>query len=97
LSPDYRGISVLRADDLASQALIAGSPALPLARAAALAVLSDGRWVVAEGNALYWISPEEFEVVGRVNLSNPVSQGGLVADPAGGRIVGADADSISVY
>jgi DNA-binding beta-propeller fold protein YncE len=97
LSPDYRGISVLRAGDLAPQALIAGSPAWPLARAAALAALPDGRLVVAEGNVLYWISPDKFEVVGRVGLNEPISAGGLSADPAGGHVAGADSDSISVY
>jgi hypothetical protein len=101
LAPGYRGISVLRAGDLAPQALIAGSPAWPLARTAALAALPDGRLVVAEGNDLYWISlgisPDKAEVVGRAHLSEPLSQGGLVADPTSGRIVGADLDSVVVY
>jgi uncharacterized repeat protein (TIGR01451 family) len=97
LAPDYRGISVLHAGDLAPQALIAGSPAWPLAQAAALAALPDGRLVVAEGSDLYWVSPDKFEVVGRVHLSEPLSQGGLSADPASGRLVGADSDSIAVY
>ena len=84
LAPNYRGISVLRAGDLAPQALIAGSPAWPLARAAALAALPDGRLVVAEGNDLYWLSPDKAEVVGRTYLSGPISSGGLSADPVSG-------------
>jgi hypothetical protein len=97
LAPDYRGISVLGTGDLAPQALIAGSPAWPLARASALAILPDGRLVVAERSDLYWISPDEAKVVGRVHLSEPLNQGGLSADPASGRILGADSDSIAVY
>ncbi len=92
---------MLRAGDLAPQALIAGSPAWPLARAAALAVLPDGQLVVAEGNDLYLISlglsSDKAEVVGRVHLSEPLSQGGLVADPDSGRIIWSDADNISMY
>jgi hypothetical protein len=98
LAPDYRGISVLRTGDLAPLALIAGSPAWPLARAAALAALPDGRLVVVEGNDLYWISlgisPDKAEVVGRVHLSEPVSQGGLAADPVSGRIAGIDSSGV---
>jgi len=94
LAPDYRGISVLRAGGLAPQALIAGSPAWPLARAAALAVLPDGRLVVAEGSELYWLSPDKAEVVGRVHLSEPLSQGGLSADPVSGRMAGIDSNGV---
>ncbi len=94
LAPNYRGISVLRADDLAPQALIAGSPAWPLARAAALAVLPDGRLVVAEGNDLYWLSPDKAEVVGRAPLSDPISPGSLSVDPVSGRVVGIDSSGV---
>jgi hypothetical protein len=102
LAPNYRGISVLRAGDLAPQGLIAGSPAWPLARAAALAVLPDGRLLVAEGNDLYWISlgislgvsPDKAEVIGRTHLRDPISPAGLSADPVGKHIAGIDSSGV---
>jgi hypothetical protein len=93
LSPEYRGISVLRADDLSPQALVAGSPAFPLQQAAALVVLPDGRLVVAEGADLYWIAPEGLGVVSRVRLSGPVGWGKLAADSTG-RIVWTDSTGV---
>jgi hypothetical protein len=87
LSPRYRGISVLRADDLSSLALVAGSPGTPLKQAAALALSSDGHLLVAEGARLYQISPENFDVVSETRLENPVERGELLADPATGQAI----------
>jgi DNA-binding beta-propeller fold protein YncE len=86
LSPQYRGISVLRAGDLASLALVAGRPALPLKQAMALALAPDGHLLLAEGTDLYRISPEDFSVANLAWLRYPVGRGGLVADPTTGRI-----------
>jgi hypothetical protein len=86
LSPHYRGISVLRADDLSSLALVAGGPAIPLQQATALALAPGGHLLVAEGTDLYRISPEDFSVVNLAWLQYPVGRGGLVADPTTGRI-----------
>ncbi len=87
LSPRYRGISVLRADDLSLLALVAGSPGTPLKQATALALSSDGRLLIAEGTHLYQISPEDFDVISETRLENPVERGGLVADVATGQAV----------
>jgi len=82
LSPRYRGISVLRTDDLSSLALVAGSPNAPLQQATALALSATGRLWVAEGTHLYQISPEDFHVVNQTWLETPVEQGELVIDLA---------------
>ncbi len=86
LSPQYRGISVLRAGDLASLALVAGRSAIPLKQATALALAPDGHLLVAEGTDLYRISPEDFSVANLAWLRYPVERGGLVAGPTTGRI-----------
>ncbi len=88
LSPRYRGVSVLGAGDLSLLALVAESPLVPLRRAGALAVSSGGRLWLAEGNRLYRIAPEDFALVEEIALEEPVVQGGLAADAAGGRLVG---------
>jgi hypothetical protein len=87
LSPRYRGISVLKTDDLSSLALVAGSPTTPLAQAAALALSADGYLLVAESTRLYQISPEDFDVVTQARLEHPVKRGGLMADPVTGRAI----------
>ncbi len=87
LSPRYRGISVLRADDLFSLALVAGSPDVPLKEASTLALSSNSRLLVAEGIHLYSISPEQFEVCSQSRLEHPVGRGKLAADQATGRIL----------
>jgi uncharacterized repeat protein (TIGR01451 family) len=95
LSPRYRGISVLRADDLASLALVAGRPALPLKQATALALAPDGHLLVAEGTGLYRISPEDFSLDNLAQLEDGVERGGLVADPTTGRIIWIDSVGVS--
>jgi sugar lactone lactonase YvrE len=95
LSPQYRGISVLRAGDLASLALVAGRPALPLKQATALALAPDGHLLVAEGTGLYRISPEDFSLVNLAQLEGGVERGGLVADPATGRIIWVNSVGVS--
>jgi hypothetical protein len=87
LSPEYRAISVLRAEDLSMLALVAGSPAVPLERAAALALSPGGQLLVAEGDRLYQVSPEDFRLVGQASMIYPAGLGGLVADPVTGRVV----------
>jgi uncharacterized repeat protein (TIGR01451 family) len=89
LSPEYRAISVLRAEDLSRLALVAGSPAVPLERAAALALSPGGQLLVAEGARLYQVSPEDFRLVSQASMTYPARLGGLEADPVTGRIVWA--------
>ena len=96
LSPRYRGISVLRAGDLAPLALAAGSPGIPLKQATALALSSDGRLLVAEGSRLYQISPEDFDVIRETQLENSVERGGLVADAASNQALWLDPSGIFV-
>jgi DNA-binding beta-propeller fold protein YncE len=87
LSPGYRAIWVLSAEDLSRLALVAGSPTVPLRRAAALAFSPGGQLLVAEGAQLYGISPEDFHLVARAGMTSPAGRGGLEADPATGRLV----------
>jgi uncharacterized repeat protein (TIGR01451 family) len=87
LSPRYRGIAVLRADDLTSLALVAGSSDTPLKQATALALSSEGYLLVAEGTHLYQISEEDFDVKSETRLENPVARGGLVVDVVAGQAV----------
>jgi hypothetical protein len=84
LSPRYRGIFVLSADDLSLQALVAGSPITPLQQATALTLSPDGQLLVGEGNRLYWFSSEDFTIISQVVLEHPVARGGLASDPATG-------------
>jgi hypothetical protein len=96
LSPRYRGIAVLRADDLSSLALVAESPGTPLKQATTLALLSAGHLLVAEGTRLYQISPEEFNVKSETRLKNPVTRGGLVVDGVAGQAVWVDPTGIFI-
>jgi DNA-binding beta-propeller fold protein YncE len=84
LSPRYRGISVLKTDDLSSLALVAGSLVTPLTQATALVLSANGHLLVAEGSSLYQISTEDFDVVTRARFEYPVERGGLAADPITG-------------
>jgi hypothetical protein len=86
LSPRYRGIFVLGADDLTPLALVAGSPITPLQQATALTLSRDGQLLVGEGDWLYSISSEDFTIVNQVGLGHPVVRGGLVSDRISGRI-----------
>jgi hypothetical protein len=96
LSPEYRAISVLRAGDLSKLALVAGSPAVPLERAAALALAPSGHLLLAEGARLYQVSPEDFRLVGQAGMIYPAGPGGLEADPVTGRIVWTAAQGVWV-
>jgi hypothetical protein len=88
LSPHYRGIAVLGADDLSPLALVAGSPDLPLEQAAALALSSDGALMVAERKRVYLVRPDDFGVVAQIGLEHALAQAGLAVDPTSGRAVG---------
>ena len=89
LSPRYRGISVLRAEDLSLLALVAGSLDTPLKQAMALALSSDGHLLVAEGTHLYRISPDSFTLVNQARQmpEYAVGRGGLAADPITNRTI----------
>jgi DNA-binding beta-propeller fold protein YncE len=95
LSPQYRGLSVLKANDLSSLALVAGGLAVPLKQATALAISPDSHLLVAEGPHLYRISPEDFSVAILAQLGKQVRRGGLVADPATGRVFWIDPAGLS--
>jgi hypothetical protein len=97
LSPHYRGIAVLAAEDLSSLALVAGSPDLPLKQATALALASDGALLVAEGDHVYLVRPEGFRVVTQIGLESPLAQAGLAVDPTSGRAVGIGPGGIVTF
>jgi hypothetical protein len=96
LSPEYRAISVLGAEDLSELALVAGSPAVPLKRAGALSLAPDGQLLLAEGARLYQVSPEDFRLVGQADMLYPAGHSGLEADPVTGRIVWTGAQGVWV-
>lgn len=92
LSPRYRGIAVLRGDDLSSLALVAGSLDTPLKQATAMALSSHGLLLVAEGAHLYQISSQDFSVISlaQPGPEYPAGPVELAVDPATGHIVWLD-------
>lgn len=68
LTPKYRALYVLQADDLSLLALAVGSDTFPLQRAAVIAPWENGQILVLEGEQIYQLQPaladDDFEVVG---------------------------------
>ncbi len=68
LTPKYRALYVLRANDLSLLILAAGSNTFPLQRAAVIAPWEKGQILVLEGEQIYQIQPalggDDFEVLG---------------------------------
>jgi DNA-binding beta-propeller fold protein YncE len=97
LTPQYRAISIFRADDLSPVALVAGTLAVPLRQATALALLGSNQLLVPEGDLLYRISVDDFTVTTIARLSQSAEGGRLAADPATDRALWTAAEGIWVY
>jgi DNA-binding beta-propeller fold protein YncE len=86
LAPRYRGLTVLQGEALSFVALVAGSQALPLQHAQAVAVLGNGRVLLAEGRQMYILSTEDFTVVRVLPGDSPLAPAAFAPAAAPGAV-----------
>ncbi len=89
-SPEYRVLSVLNSTDLSQLALVGGTPTAPLRQATTLQISMSGEVLVAEGNQLYRIAPDDFHLVAVMPLESSLGPGGLATDSMSGLTVWID-------